>query len=327
MRELPRLVHSDVTSFNEVNIEARRLIAVLDDPSRQKVYLRKRLEIDAYMMQNPLIAHSTKIDGGPIKISDFLPDRQWQDTEFYRSVYHEMDVDYQMSISLKMEGNTLVAFALNRHKTDFSEHDRSLLAAIQPHLFRAYKNAVQYTETLTRLHGREKMLQELGVGWIDLDSSLRIIRSSPSASSGVTSFFKVQSLDTNRLPPEIEKWVEANSGGVIAGETIAPFVKQNGRDRLTVRMVSDNRFGQTSLLVERFIDADSPEPLQQLDLTKRQAEVLYWVAQGKTNAEIAIILKLSLRTVENHVYSILECLCVDNRTEAALIATAKLKSN
>ena len=327
MRELPRLVKSDVTSFNEVNISARRLVSVLDDQSCEKIYLKRRLEIDRFMMQNPLIAHTARTNDGPIKISDFLPDNLWRDTKIYHSVYNRMGVDYQMSISMNLGGNHIVAIALNRRDRDFTERDRRMLAAVQPHVIRAYKNAVRFTETLNRLKGREQMLDKLGADWIDLDSEMRIIRSSNTALNGVTSFFRLQNLDAQRLPPEVETWVRQNGEHALAGERVEPFVKVQGRDRLTLRLIPNDRFGRNSVLVERYIDADSPEPLREMGVTKRQSEVLYWVAQGKTNAEIAIILKISLRTVENHMRSILECLGVENRTEAALAAAAKLKSS
>lgn len=58
-------------------------------------------------------------------------------------------------------------------------------------------------------------------------------------------------------------------------------------------------------------------------LTAREMEVARWLAAGKTNLEIAIILQSNTRTVEKHVEKILEKLHVENRTAAAvLIATA-----
>lgn len=54
-----------------------------------------------------------------------------------------------------------------------------------------------------------------------------------------------------------------------------------------------------------------------LGLTPRQAEVLYWIAQGKTNAETAIILGTSPRTIDKHVEQLLERLGVENRLAAA----------
>jgi DNA-binding CsgD family transcriptional regulator len=52
-------------------------------------------------------------------------------------------------------------------------------------------------------------------------------------------------------------------------------------------------------------------------LTKRESEVLSLLAEGRTNAEIASALFISLRTAEDHVSNILTKLGVGNRTEAA----------
>jgi len=63
-------------------------------------------------------------------------------------------------------------------------------------------------------------------------------------------------------------------------------------------------------------------PLSSFGLTVREAEVLTWIAQGKTNYEIGVI--LSARTICKHVEHILSKLCVENRTAAAAIAIAAL---
>ncbi len=56
------------------------------------------------------------------------------------------------------------------------------------------------------------------------------------------------------------------------------------------------------------------------DLTPREAEVLGWVAQGKTNGEIAIILGLASGTVKFYVERILTKLGCETRTAAARTA-------
>lgn len=66
---------------------------------------------------------------------------------------------------------------------------------------------------------------------------------------------------------------------------------------------------------------DSPEALRPLGLTPREAEILFWITQGKSNPEIAIILTMQLVTVKKHVQNILQKLGVENRT-AALRAVA-----
>ncbi|MFL6583514.1 MAG: response regulator transcription factor [Chthoniobacterales bacterium] len=52
-------------------------------------------------------------------------------------------------------------------------------------------------------------------------------------------------------------------------------------------------------------------------LTTREREILHWVAEGKRDGEIAKILKLSIRTVEQHVRTCLRKLDVDKRGGAA----------
>ena len=72
---------------------------------------------------------------------------------------------------------------------------------------------------------------------------------------------------------------------------------------------------------------DSPKPLEdRLGLTPRVAETLLWVAQGKTNSEIAMILGNSESTVKKHVLEIFEKLGVETRTAASLRALEVLSS-
>jgi DNA-binding NarL/FixJ family response regulator len=72
---------------------------------------------------------------------------------------------------------------------------------------------------------------------------------------------------------------------------------------------------------------DSAKPLEQvLGLTPRVAETLLWLAQGKTNGEIAIILGNSESTVKKHVLEIFEKFGVETRTAASLRALEVLSS-
>ena len=74
-------------------------------------------------------------------------------------------------------------------------------------------------------------------------------------------------------------------------------------------------------------DFSSAQPLiDRLKLTPRVAEVLLWVAQGKTNPEIASILGISESTVKKHMIEILETLSVETRTAATLQALEALNS-
>lgn len=67
-------------------------------------------------------------------------------------------------------------------------------------------------------------------------------------------------------------------------------------------------------------DFSSFEPLLKLGLTPRVAEVLLWVAQGKTNGDIASILGISESTVKKHMLEIFQQLGVETRSAATLRA-------
>ena len=67
-------------------------------------------------------------------------------------------------------------------------------------------------------------------------------------------------------------------------------------------------------------DFSSPAALESLGLSPREAEVLSWVAQGKSNGETASILGMSELTVKKHLVHIFEKLGVDNRNAASLQA-------
>ena len=55
-------------------------------------------------------------------------------------------------------------------------------------------------------------------------------------------------------------------------------------------------------------------------LTKRELEVLKNIAFGNSNREIATSLKISERTVKNHIFNIFKKIAVTDRTQAAVFA-------
>lgn len=84
----------------------------------------------------------------------------------------------------------------------------------------------------------------------------------------------------------------------------------------------------TQLLLEG-LRRPEPPPIQEVPdfaclrdrgLTVRECEVLSWIARGKRDGEIAIILGISVRTVNQHVRGILAKLGVETRTAAVTTA-------
>src|SRR5882672_10300842 len=73
-------------------------------------------------------------------------------------------------------------------------------------------------------------------------------------------------------------------------------------------------------------DFSSTAPLLKFGLTARATETLLWLAQGKTNPDIATILGITESTVKKHVQEIFEKLGVETRGAATVRALEVLGS-
>ncbi|MCA0892733.1 response regulator [Microbulbifer agarilyticus] len=103
-------------------------------------------------------------------------------------------------------------------------------------------------------------------------------------------------------------------------------LKLDGFKKTLAVVFVERRDATTCLL--KLVDDDGPageEILREkLTLTKRESEVLFWIANGKTNREIGEILEVSPRTVNKHLEGVFSKLGVENRTAAAGIAIRTL---
>jgi DNA-binding CsgD family transcriptional regulator len=73
-------------------------------------------------------------------------------------------------------------------------------------------------------------------------------------------------------------------------------------------------------------DQRSVEAFASLQLTPREAEVLFWISQGKSNHDIGVILGAKTATIRKHAEHIFAKLNVENRTAAAVTALETCRS-
>lgn len=119
-------------------------------------------------------------------------------------------------------------------------------------------------------------------------------------------------------------WLKKTMAGEIAywlkqGPNIGMSVNLNSpRHTLKVVLLGENESNEILL---RLVDSEKPGEAEMLknalQLTGREAEVLLWIARGKTNREIGEILGTSPRTVNKHLEQVFKKLGVENRTSAA----------
>lgn len=91
------------------------------------------------------------------------------------------------------------------------------------------------------------------------------------------------------------------------------------RDRALLEMLRPH-FDQARASLERetLLRANRAQLLKTHGMTPREIEVALWLAQGKSNQEIANILDATSRTIEKHVEHILRKMGVENRAAAAI---------
>jgi DNA-binding response OmpR family regulator/DNA-binding CsgD family transcriptional regulator len=90
---------------------------------------------------------------------------------------------------------------------------------------------------------------------------------------------------------------------------------------LVVRVVADAAAADSAMmLLEELRAAGDFAPLRSLGLSEREAEVLYWMSEGKSNPEIGIIVGAASATVKKHAENLYFKLGVDNRASATRLA-------
>lgn len=120
--------------------------------------------------------------------------------------------------------------------------------------------------------------------------------------------------------PVLGAWLRAQLGRPVP----APLVHAQGGQRFTFTLHEPTGDDGWLVVLKRAADAPPGAALAQaFGLTAREAEVLYWVAQGKTNRDIGDILGMSPRTVTKHLEHVFEKLGVETRTAAAKLVMQK----
>jgi DNA-binding NarL/FixJ family response regulator len=183
---------------------------------------------------------------------------------------------------------------------------------------------VRAEEVLARLstHVRNARVSRLareavdvgGHGVVLVDSRGRVAWRSPQAERWLQLYFPQH---RGGMPPA---WLHLR-----AKQTLSTPVQAAGSDgsrTLVARHLGAVGLGETMLLLSSNDGADNHNPrLEAASLTPREAEVLSWLAKGKTNRDIADILGMSPRTVNKHLEHIFEKLGVETRTAAAALAS------
>jgi DNA-binding CsgD family transcriptional regulator len=178
----------------------------------------------------------------------------------------------------------------------------------------AWKTTERITETFAPVNH----------GAILLDQKGNINTITDQARQWLGSYFGAASSSKN-LPAKLRAWVgqQLTAPRPARGSPSEVLFITKGNKRLGVQLAERNQEHQLLLLTEEQT-VFATELLQTLGLTPKESEVLHWLAEGKTNPEIGVILDASPRTIGKHVEHIFAKLGVESRTAALLYVVEKL---
>jgi DNA-binding NarL/FixJ family response regulator len=213
-----------------------------------------------------------------------------------------------------------------------------------PHVVRAFEaGAIDYVtkpvvqeEMLARLvthiqrarslQRAQRSVEACGKAGMTLDADGKIVWQTPRVQRWLAEYCaeEVAPIFWNRL----RAWIhDIDSGRAAASGLGAHFSLTQQCGQLTIHYAGRISHGEHLLLLqEDRADVSAQRLSHGFKLTVREAEVLNWLAAGKTDRDIAAILTISPRTVNKHLERIYPKLGVETRAAAAA-AASRLKAS
>ena len=226
-----------------------------------------------------------------------------------------------------MEGRRR-ALALNR-RNEFLEDERATLEALWPHL------ALAQRRHDAGLRAREPELAD-GIpaagAVLLIDGNGAVSLCTEQARTWLAEYFTALPRGKRvALPPALAAWASERLRSEAQGRRLRqprpdPFIVARGERYLVASLVVDHGKAQHLMRLEETELNAPPASLADLGLTPREGEVLAWVAQGKTNREVGLILGASARTVQKHLEHVFQKIGVESRTAAILRAWAAARA-
>lgn len=306
-----RLIPSTAVFYHQIDLDTQRMSMVVDPPAAR--FADDLGRFNRHFMQHPVLRHLLQTGAeGVHTVSDFLTQREFQALDLYQECYRPLGIDYQLVTLVLGTGAPVVCLVVGRDDRDFDARERDLLAQLLPHLAQAHRTAL----TLAR-QARPEPPHRWDLLGVSADGG--IVIASDVVWRWLRRFFGPTPIQGGRLPKALADWFHAarvaghDESGLTEPE---PFVAEIPNERLVIRLLPVMWDDLFVLSVEEHGPDLTVPALEHLGLTRREAEVLTLVAQGKTSAAIAEMLAISRRTVETHLEHVYRKLGVVTRTAA-----------
>jgi len=278
--------------------------------------------------ENPAIGyHMSHPEGPALMIEDLLPMSQWKRTAVYNEFYSRLEMQERLSLSLTVSRPDITGVVAHRKRASFTERDRSMLNLLRFHVSEAC-NTAKGCPALALSSVLEALESLVGGSIVTLDGSGKVQFCSDLAQRYFESFFPNGGPVSDGLPASVRGWIlreithfESDELGIRRPQ---PLLVRRGERTLHIRVARIKERVGFVLLLRAEDPAFALAKLSILGLGARPTEVLYWLAKGKTNKEIGMILSMASETVKAHLKDIYSRLAVENRATAAVMISELL---
>jgi len=256
------------------------------------------------------------------RLSDLAEPEQFHATALYRSVYRQLGIEHQLVMLLASPDQRVRLVALNRRHPEFSEDERMLLELLWPHLTQVVRHARLAARRDAGLAAPAS--ERRGVMVVRGDG--RVMLCTEPARLWLREYFGGSAaMHRIELPAPLAAWLaerlaQERRGRLLPPARRDPLVIAKDDRSLVIQVVVSPSTDEHLLSLDEEVLVAPVATLAALGLTQREAEVLAWVAQGKTNREIGMILGASARTVQKHLEHVFQKIGVESRTAAILRA-------
>ncbi len=203
--------------------------------------------------------------------------------------------------------------------------DRCILNLVRQHLKQTEENISKFNKEHQILTQLKQVFDQLGAIMVTHEGQVQFM--TYRGEQLLSQYFPPYTPQS--LPEPIQNWLNhqislLSSKNKISSPCIPLHIEQAGK-QLVIRLICD-LIGEKYLLLleEQELKSFSISSLELLGLTKREAEVLFWVAKDKGNARIAKVLECSEGTVRKHLEHVHKKLGVQTRTAAVMVALERL---
>jgi DNA-binding CsgD family transcriptional regulator len=306
---LRELVPADSITYNEIDLRRRRSFWAVDPPDALDA--TDPAAFVRYVGQHPIVSYSRRTgDGRARAISDFLEPGQFHRTDLYSTFFRPAQVEHQIAVTLSYAPSVIVGVALNRSTRDFKARDRAVLDLARVQLVAGYQDAQVAKDTAELLAAMDEALDDQRRGVLTIRPDGRVLAATPTAQRLLRSHLGIRLDAGQRLPHRLASLAEA------APARCRPLTIMGNGARLYLRLLASPQLDQRIVVVDER-PAGDPPPLEAVGLTRRELDVLELLSAGRSNADIARLLRMSVRTVHKHLEHLYPKLGVHDRTAAA----------